>query len=369
MPTNDDVVAALKKVKFPGLSRDIVSFGFVQDVKIDGGTVSLTIRFQTENPAVGEQIGREAEAAVKAVPGVDEAKIHIDVVSRQQGGMSSLPNMGASPRILEGVTYKIAVASGKGGVGKSTVSTNLALALRNLGFSVGLLDADIYGPSQQMMLGIQGRPTIDETDEKIMPMENHGVKTMSLGLITSPDEPVIWRGPMVMKALDQFLTDVKWGTLDFMIIDLPPGTGDAQLTLTQKVPLTGAVVVTTPQDVALIDARKGLAMFRKVNVPVLGIIENMSYFICRHCGEREEIFGHGGGKKTAEMLGVPFLGEVPIDPKVVVGGDTGEPIVILEPESPAALAFKELANQIVRQVESGSAGPAHDHDHDHAHAH
>ncbi|HVS30657.1 MAG TPA: Mrp/NBP35 family ATP-binding protein [Thermoanaerobaculia bacterium] len=369
MPTNDDVVAALKKVKFPGLSRDIVSFGFVQDVKIDGGTVSLTIRFQTENPAVGEQIGREAEAAVKAVPGVDEAKIHIDVVSRQQGGTASLPNMGASPRILEGVTYKIAVASGKGGVGKSTVSTNLALALRNLGFSVGLLDADIYGPSQQMMLGIQGRPTIDETDEKIMPMENHGVKTMSLGLITSPDEPVIWRGPMVMKALDQFLTDVKWGTLDFMIIDLPPGTGDAQLTLTQKVPLTGAVVVTTPQDVALIDARKGLAMFRKVNVPVLGIIENMSYFICRHCGEREEIFGHGGGKKTAEMLGVPFLGEVPIDPKVVVGGDTGEPIVILEPESPAALAFKELANQIVRQVESGAAGHTHDHDHDHAHAH
>src|SRR5688572_10086170 len=372
MPTQDDVVAALKKVKFPGLSRDIVSFGFVQDVKVEGGAVSLTIRFQTENPTVGQQIAREAEAAVKAIPGVTSADIHIDVVSRQQGGTASLPNMGASPRILEGVTYKIAVASGKGGVGKSTVSTNLALALRGLGYTVGLLDADIYGPSQQMMLGIHGRPTIDESDEKIMPMERHGIKTMSLGLITDADTPVIWRGPMVMKAIDQFLTDVKWGTLDFMIIDLPPGTGDAQLTLTQKAGLTGAVVVTTPQDVALIDARKGLAMFRKVNVPVLGIVENMSYFICRHCGEREEIFGHGGGKKTADMLGVPFLGEVPIDPKVVVGGDSGEPIVVADPASPAAQAFRELARQVVEQLETGMAGhthDAHDHDHDHDHDH
>jgi ATP-binding protein involved in chromosome partitioning len=273
--------------------------------------------------------------------------------------------------MLENVRFKVAVASGKGGVGKSTVSTNLALALHALGYKVGLLDADIYGPSQQMMLGIEGRPQIDEADEKILPMQNHGVKTMSLGLITDPDTPVIWRGPMVMKALDQFLTDVKWGTLDFMIIDLPPGTGDAQLTITQKVPLTGAVVVTTPQDVALIDARKGLAMFRKVNVPVLGIIENMSYFICRHCGEREEIFGHGGGRKTAEMLGVPFLGEVPIDPKVVVGGDSGQPIVVLEPTSPAAEAFRELARRVVKQVESGVPGHTHEpgehHHHEHAH--
>jgi ATP-binding protein involved in chromosome partitioning len=261
------------------------------------------------------------------------------------------------------------VASGKGGVGKSTPAVNLALALAAEGATVGMLDADIYGPSQQMMLGIEGRPQIDESDEKIMPMENHGVKTMSLGLITDPDTPVIWRGPMVMKALDQFLTDVKWGELDFMIIDLPPGTGDAQLTMTQKVPLTGAVVVTTPQDVALIDARKGLAMFRKVNVPVIGIVENMSYYICRHCGEREEIFGHGGGRSTAEMLGVPFLGEVPLDPRVVVGGDSGEPIVILEPESAAAEAFRELARKIVKQIDDGTLGHTHDHDHDHAHAH
>ena len=367
MPTQEAVLEALKKVKFPGLSRDIVSFGFVHELKVQEGLVAFTIRFQSENPNVGNQIVRDSEAAVRALPGVTNVLATLDIGARQPQGQASAPS-----QILEGVKYKIAVASGKGGVGKSTVSTNLSLALRRLGYTVGLLDADIYGPSQQMMLGITGRPQIDESDEKIMPMENHGVKTMSLGLITDPDTPVIWRGPMVMKALDQFLTDVKWGVLDFMIIDLPPGTGDAQLTLTQKVPLTGAVIVTTPQDVALIDARKGLAMFRKVNVPVLGIVENMSYFICRHCGEREEIFGHGGGRKTAEMLGVPFLGEVPIDPKVVVGGDSGQPIVIMDPESPAAQAFTELARQIVQQINDGTAGHtpgAHDHDHDHAHTH
>ena len=361
MPTQEQVLEALKKVKFPGLSRDIVSFGFVRDLEVNGGNVAFTIHFQSENPAVGQQVARDAEAAVRALDGVRDVRVHLEVSPRQAAGAQAVPGS-----ILEGVRYKIAVASGKGGVGKSTVSTNLSLALKSLGYTVGLLDADIYGPSQQMMLGIEGRPQIDEHDEKIMPMENHGVKTMSLGLITDPDTPVIWRGPMVMKALDQFLTDVKWGTLDFMVIDLPPGTGDAQLTLTQKVPLTGAVVVTTPQDVALIDARKGLAMFRKVNVPVLGIVENMSYYICRHCGEREELFGHGGGKKTADMLGVPFLGEVPIDPKVVTGGDTGKPIVVTDPASPAAQAFISVAKQIVQQIESGMPGHTHPHEHVHA---
>jgi len=363
MPTQEAVVEALKKVKFPGLSRDIVSFGFVRDVKVEGGNVSFTIHFQTDNPTVGQQLQRDSEAAVRTLPGVQNVQVHVEVAPRQ-----AAPMPGGQKGMLEGVRYKVAVASGKGGVGKSTVSTNLSLALVALGYTVGLLDADIYGPSQQMMLGIEGRPQIDDRDEKIMPMENHGVKTMSLGLITDPDTPVIWRGPMVMKALDQFLTDVKWGTLDFMIIDLPPGTGDAQLTLTQKVPLTGAVVVTTPQDVALIDARKGLAMFRKVNVPVLGIVENMSYFICRHCGQREEIFGHGGGRKTAEMLGVPFLGEVPIDPKVVIGGDTGEPIVVMDPESAAAQAFTSIAAKVVAQIESGHVGHTHA-DEEHAHTH
>jgi ATP-binding protein involved in chromosome partitioning len=367
MPAQEQVLEALKKVRFPGLSRDIVSFGFVRDVVIDGSTVSFTIHFQTENPAVGQQIARDAEGAVRAMEGVTDVRVNLEIGAKT--GTMPVGGQMPTPNVLEGVKYRIAVASGKGGVGKSTVSTNLALALRSLGFTVGLLDADIYGPSQQMMLGIEGRPQIDENDEKIVPMERHGVKTMSLGLITDADTPVIWRGPMVMKALDQFLTDVKWGTLDFMIIDLPPGTGDAQLTLTQKAGLTGAVVVTTPQDVALIDARKGLAMFRKVNVPVLGIVENMSYYLCRHCGEREEIFGHGGGKKTAAMLGVPFLGEVPLDAKVVVGGDTGEPIVASDPSAPAALAFMELARQVVQQVESGSPGHTHAHDHDHHHDH
>jgi ATP-binding protein involved in chromosome partitioning len=373
-PTQEQVLDALKKVRFPGLSRDIVSFGFVHDVTVNGGDVAFTIRFQTENPAIGQQLARDAEAAVRALAGVDNVRVSVEAAPRPQPGGGG----GAAAEMLAGVKYKIAVASGKGGVGKSTVSTNLALALRGLGYSVGLLDADIYGPSQQMMLGIHGSPVIDERDEKIVPMENHGIKTMSLGLITDPDTPVIWRGPMVMKALDQFLTDVKWGTLDFMIIDLPPGTGDAQLTLTQRVPLTGAVVVTTPQDVALIDARKGLAMFRKVNVPLLGIIENMSYYMCRHCGEREEIFGHGGGQRTAEMLGVPFLGEIPLDARVVVGGDSGVPIVASQPDSVAAKAFQALARQVVAQVESGMAGHTHgpdeqhhhhDHEHDHAHSH
>jgi ATP-binding protein involved in chromosome partitioning len=344
-----EIIEALKSVKFPGLSRDIVSFGFVKQVTIREGHVDVRVEFQTENPSIAPQIQREAEAAVAKVGGVTEVHVHTDVQARSAGpGTQSVS--GGPIRSIEGVKYKIAVASGKGGVGKSTVANNLAVALRMQGQTVGLLDADIYGPSQQMMLGIEGRPMIDERDEKIIPMERHGVKTMSLGLITDPDTPVIWRGPMVMKALEQFLGDVRWGELDYMIIDLPPGTGDAQLTLTQRVPLDGAIIVTTPQDVALIDARKGLAMFRKVNVPVLGIVENMSYFICNHCGEREEIFKHGGGRKTAEMLGVPFLGEIPLDAKVVVGGDRGEPIVIAEPHSAVTHAFTDLAIHVTQAM-------------------
>jgi ATP-binding protein involved in chromosome partitioning len=365
MIQEQQVYDALKNVKFPGLSRDIVSFGFVKMVKIDGGAVDLLVQFSTENPQVAAQIKSDIETAVSGVEGVESVTVDLQLATRPQTGAAPGP-----ARSLDGVKYLIAVASGKGGVGKSTVSANLALALAAEGQTVGLLDADIYGPSQQMMLGIDGRPQIDETDEKIIPMERHGVKTMSLGLITDPDTPVIWRGPMVMKALEQFLMDVRWGDLDYLIIDLPPGTGDAQLTLTQRVPLTGAVIVTTPQDVALIDARKGLAMFRKVNVPVFGIIENMSFFICRHCGEREEIFGHGGGKRTAEQLGIPFLGEIPIDPKVVVGGDSGEPIVTLDPSSPAAAAFRSLASHVMRVVkEPRPPMGGHDHDHDHDHDH
>jgi ATP-binding protein involved in chromosome partitioning len=241
------------------------------------------------------------------------------------------------------------VASGKGGVGKSTVAANLALSLAKTGQRVGLMDSDIYGPSQQMMMGIDEKPYVDQSNQ-IVPIERYGVKVMSLGFLMDVDQPVIWRGPMVMKAVEQFLQDVAWGQLDFLVIDLPPGTGDAQLTLTQKIHLSGAVIVTTPQDVSLIDARKGLAMFQKVNVPVLGIVENMSYYVCPKCGNREEIFKHGGGKKTAEQLNIPFLGEIPLDPKVAIGGDAGQPIVYAEPDSSVTAAYIRIAEEIRRQL-------------------
>ena len=358
--TEERVLEALKGVRFPGLSRDIVSFGFVKDLTVGGGNVSFRLEITTESPKAAEEIQRDATEKLRSLPGVSAVTIRLDLkpptAAPPRAGGSAAP--AAAAQILQNVRFKVAVASGKGGVGKSTVAANLSLALERIGRRVGLMDSDIYGPSQQMMMGIDEKPYVNETNQ-IVPIERYGVKVMSLGFLMDVDQPVIWRGPMVMKALDQFLTDVKWGELDFMIIDLPPGTGDAQLTMTQKVPLTGAVVVTTPQDVALIDARKGLAMFRKVNVPVIGIVENMSYFICRHCGEREEIFGHGGGRKTAELLGVPFLGEIPIDPKVVVGGDSGEPIFVLDPSSAAAQAFRKLAETVVQQVESGHAGHTH----------
>ncbi|MGH9369401.1 MAG: Mrp/NBP35 family ATP-binding protein, partial [Thermoanaerobaculia bacterium] len=253
--------------------------------------------------------------------------------------------------ILPGVRFSIAVASGKGGVGKSTVAANLALALERNGRRVGLMDSDIYGPSQQMMMGISEKPHVDESNQ-IVPIERYGVRVMSLGFLMDVDQPVIWRGPMVMKAVEQFLQDVAWGKLDFLVIDLPPGTGDAQLTLTQKIHLSGAVIVTTPQDVSLIDARKGLAMFQKVNVPVLGIVENMSYYVCPECGHRDEIFKHGGGRRTAGELRVPFLGEIPLDPKVAAGGDAGRPIVAAEPRSAVTEAYLRIAEEIVRQLDA-----------------
>jgi len=339
--TQEQVREALKQVKFPGLSRDIVSFGFVKSIAIDAGTVAVEIAMTTANPDAGAQVERDARAVLEALPGVSKIDLKVDATNPQ----ATPPQ----PKILPGVRYKIAVASGKGGVGKSTVAANLALALKRLGHSVGLLDADIYGPSQHMMMGCTGRPMVNQ-DEKIIPVDGNGVGVMSLGFLMDADTPVIWRGPMVMKALEQFLVDVAWGTLDFLVVDLPPGTGDAQLTITQMVPLSGAVIVTTPQDVALIDARKGLAMFRKVNVPVLGVIENMSAFVCPSCGHREEIFKSGGGRRTAEELGVPFLGDIPIDPQIVVGGDAGSPIVVARPDAQAALAFMAVARAIVAHV-------------------
>ncbi len=340
-----DVREALKKVKFPGLSRDIVSFGFVRSVRVDGDAVAVEIALTTANAQAGEAVEHDARAVLEALPGVRAVTIDCAVQAPQNA-----PSAAPARRALPGVRYKVAVASGKGGVGKSTVAANLALALRRGGATVGLLDADIYGPSQQMMMGCTDKPRVNAA-EKILPVDGNGVQVMSLGFLMDPDQPVIWRGPMVMKALQQFIEDVEWGALDYLIVDLPPGTGDAQLTITQQVPLDGAVIVTTPQDVALIDARKGLAMFQKVNVPVLGMIENMSAFVCPHCGERSEIFKNGGGRRTAEELGVPFLGDVPIDPAIVVGGDAGTPIVASHPDSAAAAAFVALAAAVRRQVE------------------
>jgi len=341
--TETAVREALKQVKFPGLTRDIVSFGFVKSVRVEDGSVAVEVAMTTANAAAGAEVERSARAVLEALPGVRRVTLECKVQAPQAAAAAP------PPATLPGVRYKVAVASGKGGVGKSTVAANLALALRAGGASVGLLDADIYGPSQQMMMGCTEKPMVS-AEEKILPVDGHGVKVMSLGFLMDPDQPVIWRGPMVMKALQQFIEDVDWGTLDYLVVDLPPGTGDAQLTVTQQVPLDGAVIVTTPQDVALIDARKGLAMFQKVNVPVLGVIENMSAFVCPQCGATSEIFKHGGGRRTAEQLGVPFLGDVPIDPEIVVGGDAGTPIVAARPDSAAARAFMSVADAVRRQV-------------------
>ena len=256
--------------------------------------------------------------------------------------------------LIPGVKYVIAVSSGKGGVGKSTVSVNLAVSLALTGAKVGLLDADIYGPNIPMMMGVSKPP--EQIDGKIVPAESHGVKLISMGFFVPEDTAVVWRGPMVHTAIQQLFRDVLWGELDYLLIDLPPGTGDAQLTLTQLVPLTGAVTVTTPQEVALHDVRKGMMMFQKVNVPLLGIVENMSYFLCGHCGERTEIFSHGGGERAAATLGIPFLGRVPIDPAIRDGGDSGTPIVVADPASPQSASFREIAQKIITGVTGGGKG-------------
>jgi len=347
--TEEKVLEALRSVRFPGLSRDIVSFGFVKDLTVGGGNVSLRLEITTESSSAAEEIRRDATEKLRSLDGVHAVTIRLDVKPPAPAAARA-PAAAAPSAILPEVRFTIAVASGKGGVGKSTVAANLALALERVGRRVGLMDSDIYGPSQQMMMGIDEKPYVNEANQ-IVPVERYGVRVMSLGFLMDVDQPVIWRGPMVMKAVEQFLQDVAWGPLDFLVIDLPPGTGDAQLTLTQKIHLSGAVIVTTPQDVSLIDARKGLAMFQKVNVPVLGIIENMSYYVCPSCGHRDEIFKHGGGRRTAEALQVPFLGEIPLDPKVVAGGDAGRPIVAADPRSAVSEAYLSIAEGIARRLE------------------
>jgi len=339
---------ALKSVRFPGMSRDIVSFGFVKSVAVRGDAVEVRLEISTRDAAAAEQARAAAEAAVLAVPGLARATIELAVprpLSREESAAQAIAR---NPSLLPEVRAVIAVASGKGGVGKSTVAANLALALSKLGKRVGLLDVDIYGPSVPTMFGVQERPVVIEN--RIQPFERWGVKLMSLGFVLEVDTPVIWRGPMVMKAIEQLMGDVDWGELDVMVLDMPPGTGDAQLTVTQKVGLAGAVIVTTPQDVALIDARKGLAMFRKVDVPVLGLVENMSTFVCPKCGHETHVFRSGGGERTAKELGVPFLGSIPLDAEIAEGGDAGVPIVVQRPDGPHAAAFRKIAGAIVEAL-------------------
>jgi ATP-binding protein involved in chromosome partitioning len=335
---------ALKSIRFPGMSRDIVSFGFVDRVAVDGANVAVDLVISTRNRELAEQVRGEAEQAVAGLEGVGSVNVELHLVEPPSASRATAQDRA----LLPAVRHVVAVASGKGGVGKSTVASNLAVALAQLDQRVGLVDADIYGPSQPMMFGITERPVVE--GDRIQPFRKYDVELMSLGFILDVDTPVIWRGPMVMKAIEQLLGDVDWGELDYLIVDLPPGTGDAQLTIAQKVPLSGAVIVTTPQDIALIDARKGLAMFEKVNVPVLGIVENMASFVCPHCGETTDIFKRGGGEKTAQLLGTSFLGRIPLDPEIVRGGDAGEPIAAASPEGSHADAFREVASQVVKQV-------------------
>jgi ATP-binding protein involved in chromosome partitioning len=353
--TEDRVRQALQEISFPGFSRDIVAAGVVRGVQLRGDRVRLFLAFGTAGKDAVESITRACRERLLALEGV--SAVEIDAGTAGSGSsLNVLPNDPppapgpARPddgNLVSGVDRVVAVASGKGGVGKSTVAVNLAVALARRGNSVGLLDADIYGPSIPLMMGARDRqPGIDQQAQRLIPLEQYGVNFMSLGFLVDPEAAVIWRGPMVMKALEQLLQDVDWSGLDYLIVDLPPGTGDAQLTLSQRVRLAGAVVVTTPQDVALADAIKGVAMFRKVGVPVLGLIENMSYFQCPHCAERTEIFGHGGGRAQATRLEVPFLGEIPLDAAIRSSGDTGKPVAAGNDESPAREAFFALADAV-----------------------
>ncbi len=335
----------LKTITFPGMSRDIVSFGFVDRVTVEDGSVSIGLSITTHNQELAEEVRRQVERAAVDLPDVHGVSVELEVRTPPAAAQQAVSR---DVELIPEVKNVVAVASGKGGVGKSTVAANLSVSLAGLGYRVGLLDADIYGPSLPMMFGIDERPIVN--DNRIQPFERHGIVLMSLGFILEIDTPVIWRGPMVMRAIEQLLADVDWGSLDYLIVDLPPGTGDAQLTISQKVPLSGAVIVTTPQDIALIDARKGLAMFRKVNVPVVGIVENMSSFVCPHCGEETSIFKQGGGERTAALLECPFLGRIPLDPAIVEGGDAGRPVVVAEPEGAHADSFARVARAVVEEV-------------------
>ena len=382
MAVKDDVLAALGKVLGPD-GKPLPATGTLSDIVATDGKVFLSITVDAAAVKLWEPVRERAEAAVRATPGVTSALVALTgerapgagAAAQRRPQMQASPARprdgdpaaaspargggkggGQSPAGIPGVEAIIAVASGKGGVGKSTTAVNLALGLRDLGLKVGILDADIYGPSMPKLLAIRERPqTIGGT--RLRPIMRHGMAVMSIGFLIEEETPMIWRGPMVMSALTQMLREVEWGTLNVMVVDMPPGTGDAQLTMAQQVPLKGAVIVSTPQDLALIDARRGIAMFRRVNVPVLGIVENMSYFVCPHCGERSEIFGHGGARAEAERLNVPFLGEVPLDMEIREKSDSGLPVVATAPDGPHAKIYRDIAAR-VRDGLQGASRPA-----------
>ena len=345
MLSQDDIKRALTAVKYPGFSRDIVSFGLIKDISLANGSISVALQLTSPNPDAARQIKIEAELILKKLPGVSHAIVE---VRQPTTGQAETGKTFANQTKVPGVKRVIAIASGKGGVGKSTCSVNLACALNHLGAKVGLLDCDIYGPSIPLMMGVYERPTVS-ADERLVPPMAHGVKVMSIGLLLNDDQPVIWRGPMITKTIQQFLLAVEWSDLDFLLVDLPPGTGDAQLSLCQTVPLDGGVIISTPQEASLGVVRKGISMFNKVNVPILGIIENMSYFTAPN-GERVEIFGHGGGKEEAARQNVPFLGEIPIFTEIREGGDCGMPIVVSTPNHAAGKAFIQIADGLIKNL-------------------
>jgi ATP-binding protein involved in chromosome partitioning len=340
------VLDALKIVRDPDLNRDIVSLGFVKDLKVDGGRVAFTIELTTPACPVKDQMRDQARAAVLQVPNVTSVDVTMTAKVREAVGADS------TRASLPGVKNIIAVGAGKGGVGKTTVAVNLALALAKCGGKVGLIDADIYGPNVPLMLGMKTQLNTD--GQKIIPAEKYGLQVISMAFLTADDAPIIWRGPMLHGALQQFFREVRWNALDYLVVDLPPGTGDVALSLSQTVPVAGAIVVTTPQQVSLADSRRAVAMYRKLNIPPIGIVENMSYFVCRNCEHEADIFGRGGGEQMAVELGVPFFGRIPIYQPIREGSDSGVPLMISEPDSPAGRALMAAAERMAAQVSIAS---------------
>ncbi len=339
--TEEQVLTALRSIQDPDLHKDIVTLGFVKDLKIQGGEVDFVIELTTPACPVKDIMKTEAEKAVLAIPGATAARARMTAEVRTRGGMGR--------QAVPGVRNIVAVGAGKGGVGKSTTAVNVAVALAQRGARVGLMDTDVYGPNIPQMLGIHLPPEVN-AEQKIIPPQAHGIKAISMGMLVPEGQAVIWRGPMLHSAVQQFMRDVVWGELDYLVVDLPPGTGDVSLSMAQSVPVAGALVVTTPQGVSVSDVKKAVSMFRQLNIPVLGVMENMSHFVCGHCGERTDIFGNGGGERMAAEMGIPFLGGVPIDTRVRSGGDEGAPIVAAAPDSPAALAFLDVAGKVAAQI-------------------